>query len=486
MRFDPAQRPRAHFAPQRNWMNDPNGQIYRSGTYHLFFQCNADGIGPARASWGHATSPDLRSWTELPIAIRATETEYALSGSVVFDAENASGLGTAARPPMVAVFSTMDPVSKIQAQGVAFSLDDGLTWTKYADNPVIDIGSTEFRDPKLLHVDDGWVMVLVMAEDRRVRFYRSRDLLHWEHLSFAGPFGSVDGVWECPDVLLLPIEGTTRRAWVLLLSVQSGGPAGGSGMQYILGDFDGTGFEPSGEARWLDFGSDFYAAVSYTDAPGPEPVIQGWMSNWDYAAATPATTFRGSMTLPRCLSLRERHGRLVVVQRPVVAVGEVLAELADSAVDGRLELPCSEVAVRVVAEIQRGTAERFGLEVRVGSDEATRIVVDPAAGTLALDRTVSGYSRFHDGFAAVHTAPLPDTDVVRLEVYVDVASVEVLAADGEVALTDQIFPAPSSTGVVVFAEGGAVRLRSLTVESIGEPAAHVATGRVERGHASSS
>ena len=465
MRFDPSLRPRAHFAPRRNWMNDPNGQILLDGTYHLFFQHNADGIGVGRASWGHATSPDLTTWTELPVAIRATETEYALSGCVVLDAENASGLGRDGVPPLVAVFSTLHPETRIQAQAVASSTDGGLTWERYAGNPVLDIGSTEFRDPKLLRVGDRWVMVLVMAEERRVRFYGSRDLLRWEHLSFAGPFGFVDGVWECPDVVLLPIEGTPDRAWVLLLSVQSGGPAGGSGMFSVVGDFDGTGFVPTGEARWLDFGSDFYAAVSYTDAS--ECVVQGWMSNWDYAAATPATEFRGSMTLPRRLSLRERDGALVVVQRPVVALGPTLVQAGPTDVAGRLEIACAEPAVRVLAEIVPGTASRFGLDVRVGPGERTRVVVDPRAGTLALDRTSSGFSDFHDGFAAVHTAPLRVGEAVRLEVYVDVASVEVLAADGEVSLTDQVFPAPSSTGVAVWSEGGTARLRTLSVATIG-------------------
>ncbi len=461
--FDPDLRPRAHFTARCNWINDPNGLVFADGEYHLFFQHNAEGMVPERASWGHAVGTDLLSWTELSVAIPATDTEYALSGSVVVDRENASGLGTTGQPPMVALYTSLDPVTKIQSQSVAFSTDRGRTWTRYAANPVLDIGSTEFRDPKIIRTGDSWVMAVVMADRWKVRFYRSADLLHWDQVSEFGPLGSVDGVWECPDVVKVPIEGTSEAAWVLLLSVQSGGPAGGSGMQYVVGTFDGTRFDATGEARWLDYGADFYAAVSYTDAPGDAPIIQGWMSNWDYATAVPGGDFRGSMTLPRRLSLRPGEYGLRLVQRPIVAAADPIFRTDDLPVDGRLELPCVGIAMRLTAVFEPGEAQRVGVEVRVGPGERTRIVVDRAAQTVALDRTASGIVDVHPTFPAVHTAPLTDTELVRLDVYVDVASVEVLAADGAVALTAQVFPSPDSTGLAVFAEGGVARLRELIV-----------------------
>jgi fructan beta-fructosidase len=469
MTFDPSVRPRAHFAPHHNWMNDPNGLLFHHGEYHLFFQYNAEGVDVGKASWGHAVSSDLTSWTELPVAIRATEDEYVLSGSVTVDEGDRSGLGAPGNPPLVAMYTSFDPETKIQTQSLASSVDRGRTWTRYSGNPVLDIGSTEFRDPKLIRRGDGWTMALVLAEERKVRFYGSDDLIAWEQLSEVGPFGFVDGVWECPDVIEVPVEGTTRSASVLLLSVQSGGPAGGSGMQYVVGDFDGTRFVPAGEARWFDHGADCYAAVSYADAPGTMPVVQGWMSNWAYAAEVPAEEFRGSMTLPRRLRLRRRGDELRLVQHPVVADTPLVPLLDSKPIHGRVEMPCTTAAVRVVVEFTFGTAERVGLDVRVGADERTRVVVDRASRTISLDRTRSGAAAMPDGFAAVHSALLPEDaseDDVRLEVYVDVASVEVFAADGEVVLTDQVFPSPASTGLAVFAEGGAAVVKMLAVGSL--------------------
>lgn len=463
MTFDPSRRPRAHFTPRRDWMNDPNGLLYHDGEYHLFFQHSVGSILPGNPSWGHAVSRDLVTWTELPVAIASTPAEWVLSGSAVMDFANVSGLGSPQCPAMVAAYTGLDTATLQQRQSLAYSLDRGRTFTRYPGNPVLDIGSTEFRDPKLLRRGDAFTMAIVMAADRTVRLYTSTDLLAWELASEIGGFGFADGVWECPDLVRVPIEGRTEAAWVLLLSVQSGGPVGGSGMQYVVVDFDGTRFEPLGEARWLDHGADFYAAVGFTDVPDAEPVIQGWMNNWLYAADIPGGEFRGSMTLPRRLTLRDRDGDLRLVQRPVVAEGPVSRRVTDLVVDGRLELPNAEPAVRIVAELEFGTADRIGLDVRVGDGERTRIVVDRETATLALDRTRSGEVDFHDAFPGVHSVALSPTDVVRLDVYVDVASVEVLAADGEVALTDQVFPSPESTGLAVFADGGTATVRELTV-----------------------
>lgn len=465
MAFDPTVRPLVHFTPRRNWMNDPNGLLFHDGEYHLFFQYNAEGgIDPGRASWGHAVSTDLVSWVELPVAIAATAEESALSGSAVVDHGNRSGLGAPGRPPMIAMYTSRDHVTTIQSQSLASSTDDGRTWTRYPGNPVIDIGSSEFRDPKLIARGDAWTMALVLAQERKIRFYGSDDLIAWEHLSDAGPFGFTEGIWECPDIIEVPIEGSDDFASVALLSVQSHGPAGGSGMQYIVGDFDGAHFAPSQEARWFDHGADCYAAVCYTDAPG-SPVAQGWMSNWAYAKQVPAETFRGAMTLPRRLRLRRRDGELRLVQSPIVADAPVVHRLDAARIDGRLELPCPAAAARIVAEFTLGTAERVGLEVRAGADERTRIVIDRASGAIRVDRTRSGAPVMPDGFAAVHTAPLPTgaEGSVRLDVCVDIASVEVFAAGGEVVLTDQIFPSPSSTGIAVFAEGGVATAELLTI-----------------------
>ena len=463
MSFDPSVRPRDHFTPRRGWLNDPNGLIVHRGEHHLFFQHRPDALVPGPMSWGHAVSVDLIDWTELPTALAGSDTEHVWSGSVVHDATNSSGLGSRDGGPLVALYTRFDPASGIQSQCLAHSVDRGRTWLPYAANPVLDIGSTAFRDPKVLRHGDGWLMVLVLAEDRTVELYRSRDLIAWRHCWSFGPEGFTDGVWECPDLIRVPIEDSADAAWVLLISVQEGAPGGGSGMQYVVGELDDAGFGSTQEARWVDHGADFYAAISYADAPGPQPVVQGWMSNWQYAAQIPATDFRGSMTLARRLSLRRRDGELALVQRPVVRSTEPVHALRDHELAGTLTLPVHAQTCRLAVEVDPGTASRLGLHLRVGEGERTTLTVDAEARTVSLDRTAAG-ADVHPAFAAVHTAPLPDgAGLVRLEVVVDVASIEVFAGDGELALTDQVFPDPGSTGIDVFADGGTAHVRRLEV-----------------------
>lgn len=464
--FDPSLRPRDHFTPRRGWLNDPNGLVHHDGEYHLFFQHWPDEVVHGPMSWGHAVSDDLLGWTELPVALAATDTEHMWSGSVVHDAANTSGLGSAGNGPLVATYTTFAPTTKVQTQSVSWSIDRGRTWQPYAANPVLDIGSTAFRDPKVIEHDDGWLMVLVLADDHTVETYRSSDLLHWGHASSFGPAGSVEGVWECPDLLRVPIEEADATAVVLLVSVVSGSPAGGSGMQYFVGELDGDDFRATQEARWMDHGADFYAAVSYSGIVDSEPVVQAWMSNWQYAAQVPAAEFRGSMSLPRRLSLRRRDDELVLVQRPVVRAGLPAYALDGESLTGTRLLPVAAQTCRIVAEIDPGTAERVGLHLRVGRGERTTLTIDTETGnrTASLDRTTSGTDEIHPAFAAVHTAPLRSYDgPLRVEVVVDVASVEVFLDDGEVALTDQVFPDPGSTGLAVFARGGTAYIRHLSV-----------------------
>jgi fructan beta-fructosidase len=447
-------------------MNDPNGLVLHDGEYHLFFQHLPDSLVHGPMSWGHAVSEDLLDWTELPVALAATDTEHVWSGSVVHDADNTSGLGTDGIGPLVALWTAHEPVSGAQRQSLSWSVDRGRTWTSYAANPVLDIGSTAFRDPKVLRDGDGWLMVLVLSDERTVETYRSPDLLRWEHASSFGPAGSVEGIWECPDLLRVHVEGRDETAVVLLVSVQEGAPAGGSGMQYWVGELDGAAFRPTQDARWLDHGADFYAAVSYADAPAP--LVQGWMSNWTYADLVPAATHRGAMTLARRLALRPRDGELVLVQRPVVRDSPVVHELRDEPLGGTRVLPVRARTCRVVLEVEPRDAHRVGVRVRTGtrSGHRTTVWVEPGSGTVGLDRRASGETGFHQGFAAEHTAPLAlGGGPVRLEVVVDETSVEVFVGDGEVALTDLVFPDPGDDGIAVFAEGGTALVRHLVVHA---------------------
>lgn len=807
-------RPQLHFAPQENWVNDPNGPVWYDGEYHLFFQHNPEGAQWGHMSWGHAVSTDLVHWDERPLAIPWSEREHVFSGSVVVDERGTSGYGTPEQPAMVALYTSWDPVTGIQAQSVAYSTDRGETWTKHPGNPVLDLGSREFRDPRVLWFEEGgyWVMAVAMAVDRKIAFYRSDDLLAWSHLSDFGPANAVGGVWEMPDLFELPVEGRPGESrWVLVVNLNPGAIAGGSGAQYFLGDFDGTRFtaetvvtgdeDPPGEvladfegayapgwtatgtafgsapaagtlpgqqavsgfrgsglvnsfvdhdraqgtltsppftlredyvnvlvgggdhphrpgtgdgtapegtslgdfegddfgawtvtgdafgtgptpgdapcqvgvtgyqgralassfhsatpddctvapdtgtgtltspeftvterylgflvgggaqpetavrlvvdgavvrtasgsesgtldwvswdvadlagrrahlevvdeatggwghvladafvasaepalpraaettvnlvvdgevvrtatgqnsealdwvawdvrdlagreaqlrvvdsvsggwghvladqvvasdvparsllerSRWLDHGTDFYAALTFENVPDGRRIAIAWMNNWEYAAQTPTGAWRGSMTLPRELTLRDVGGELRLSQAPVRELASARPagvepyRLRDRVVrEGVTALPSRArgTVLAIDVELEVGTAEQVGLHVRTGSGQRTVVGYDVRRERLFVDRAASGDVGFHEAFAGVHAAPLPAPDGrVRFRVLVDRSSVEVLGGGGEVAITDLVYPAPTSDGVALFAVGGQARVRSLTVQPLG-------------------
>jgi fructan beta-fructosidase len=251
--FTEPYRPRFHFTPAENWMNDPNGLVFYKGEYHLFFQYNPEDSVWGNISWGHAVSRDLVHWKQLPVAIPDDEEEYVFSGSAVVDRRNTTGFGTRKNPPMVAIYTSALKQGPGQNQSLAYSLDRGRTWTKYAGNPVLDIDNEEFRDPKVQWYEptQSWLMTVVKATEHKVAFYSSPDLKTWTHLSDFGPQGAVGGVWECPDLFPLPVDGRGgERKWVLVVSLNPGGIAGGSGTQYFVGDFDGTTFTPDDDGSY--------------------------------------------------------------------------------------------------------------------------------------------------------------------------------------------------------------------------------------------
>jgi fructan beta-fructosidase len=472
-------RPGYHYAPARNWLNDPNGLVWYDGEYHLFYQHNPYGTDWGNMSWGHAVSPDLVTWTELPLAIAHTDDEHVFSGSVVVDHGNTTGFGTDGAPALVAVYTASHPGSGLQTQCLASSTDRGRTWTRYPGNPVIDIGSTEFRDPKVFWYEAGghWVMAVALSTEHQVRFYRSDDLTSWQHLSDFGPAGAVGGVWECPDLFELPVDGDPADTrWVLVVSLGSGGVAGGGGTQYFVGRFDGTHFVPDDgdePVAWLDYGADYYAAVSFADAPDDQRVLVGWMSNWAYAADVPPLSFRGTMSVPRVHRLATIDGRIRLLQQPVPGIAGLrgAAYTLDEVVlsDGVTSLPESTRGelLEIRAEFEPGSAERFGLLVRAGADERTVVGYDMSRGTLFVDRTRSGDVGFHSAFGDVHHAPLPLRDgLVAVTVLVDRASVEVFGGMGESVITDQIFPGDGSDRVALFAEGGDATVVGLSVTAL--------------------
>lgn len=467
-------RPSYHYAPARNWMNDPNGLVYYKGEYHLFYQYNPYGDRWGHMSWGHAVSTDLVHWKELPVAIPESDV-MAFSGSAVVDWKNSSGFGQAGRPPLVALYTGYNPVTRIQAQYLAYSNDRGRTWTRFDTKPVLDIGSTEFRDPKVFwHAPTKrWVMLVALAVENKVAIYTSTDLKQWEKSSEFGPSGGRGMNWECPDLFELPVDGQPGKArWVLGINLGDSGVAGGSGGQYFVGDFDGKRFtlDPTWGARpvWMDYGADFYAAVSWSDIPANDGrrIWIGWANDWRYARAIPTWPARGIMSLPRVLSLRSTTAGYRIVQRPVREL-EALRGAPQSARnvelgDAPVALPVQGGAVELQLEVDVGTADQIVLTLSDEKGYQTLIGVNPTVGELFLDRTRSG-PHFHDAFPDRHTAPIKVRDgKVKLRVFVDQSVVEIFADDGETTLTDRFFRGGGGLKWAAHARNGAASIKSLT------------------------
>lgn len=472
-------RPRFHFTPPRHWMNDPNGLVYAAGEYHLFYQFNPFGDRWGHMSWGHAVSRDLVRWRHLPVALPEADGVMMFSGSAVVDRRNTSGLGSPTRPPLVAIYTGHREGR--QDQRLAYSRDRGRTWVQLPENPVLDLGLADFRDPKVRwHEPTGkWVMTVALSTEKKVHFYVSPDLRHWAYAGEFGPAGSTEGLWECPDLFPLEIQGGGTR-WVLVVNINPGGPAGGSGCQYFTGEFDGARFtadpiRSEGGTLWADYGADFYAAVTWSDIPARDGrrLWLGWMSNWQYAQEVPTAPWRSAMTIPRELGLRRTSQGLRLTQTPVRELqalrgkthrfGGGTLEAANAWLD-RHPAPGEVVELWVDfelgAEVRAGDPSTESGLRRIGqAGESTVIRCRPGSRRLELDRTLSGRTDFHPRFPAVHGAPLRMEDGhLRLRVLVDTGSFEVFAEGGEVVLTDLVFPTAGSSRWELF---GAGRIRSL-------------------------
>ena len=461
-------RPRYHFTPPANFINDPNGLVFYRGEYHLFYQHNPFGDTWGHMSWGHAVSPDMLRWQHLPVALREEDGVMIFSGSAVVDWRNTSGFGDGVNPPLIAIYTGHTATE--QTQHIAYSLDAGRTWTKYAGNPVIAIGSRNFRDPKVFwHEATGrWIMVTVLADQHRVRFYGSPDLIHWEHLSDFGPAGSTVGEWECPDLFPLSVEGErdTLR-WVLKVDVGPRNLPHGLCGQYFIGQFDGIQFvndNPPDLTLWADHGMDFYAVQSWSDVPAADGrrLWLAWMNNWRYANTIPTSPWRGAMTIPRSVALRRYPEGLRLVQRPVAELTGCRRNhfgraglLVD---DANRQLQASGMAgdaLEIIADFRLAGATEVGLRVRTGDGEATMVGYDAVAQQIFIDRTHSGDASFSPDFGDRHAAPLASAaDRISLHIFVDRCSVELFGGGGRAVISDLIFPSPSSTGLELYAVGG--------------------------------
>ena len=465
-------RPQYHFTPEINWMNDPNGMVYFEGEYHLFYQYNPFGNSWGHMSWGHAVSRDLVHWEHLPLALAEENDVMIFSGSAVVDWNNTSGFGKAGKPPLIAIYTGHHTKKPLQNQQIAYSNDRGRTWTKYAGNPVLDIGEKDFRDPKVFWHEPtrAWVMVVSMAEQKRLRFYGSPNLKEWKLLSEFGPAGVANKAnWECPDLFELPIRGENGASrWVLEADMGNGSVAGGSGGEYFTGEFDGTTFKAdSKESQWVDYGRDFYAPVSWADIPKADGrrIWIGWMNNWE-TCLNPTKPWRSAMSVPRVLELARVDGKLRMVQTPVVELQSLRGpetRLTGKTLEGKaMAVGLRGQHLELEIEVDPGTATEVGVRVLKGKDEETTIRYQPMAKKLTVDRTRSGDVRFDQRFAGAYSAPLATTvaGTIKLRVLVDASSVEVFGNQGETALTNLVYPKQDSDGVELFASGGAARVVS--------------------------
>lgn len=476
-------RPNFHFTPPTNWTNDPNGMVWYAGEWHLFYQHNPFGNTWGHMSWGHAVSKDLVHWQHLPVAIAEENGAMIFSGSAVVDAHNSSGFCKSARTTakgadascLVAIYTSSTETN--QSQHVAYSNDRGRSWTRYPGNPVIDINEKDFRDPKVFwHAPTKrWVMVVSLAQQHKIRLYTSSDLKAWTQVSEFGPAGEVGGVWECPDLFELHIGGPrSATRWVLVVNINPGAPAGGSGAQYFIGTFDGTTFtadEQPTSTRWADYGKDFYAAVSWNGVPSSDGrrIWLGWMSNWEYANQEPTSPFRGAMTIPRVLSLRPAGTELVLVQQPIAELQQLrtnATQLTNVALRDGVDVLAGRAvagdAMEIEVNVVLGDASTIALAVRQSADEVTTVGYDVAKKELFVDRTRSGQHDFSTTFTGRHAAPMTVTGKrLKLRVFVDKSSVEVFGDDGRTVITDRIFPRNTSVGVSLRAIGGTATLTAL-------------------------
>lgn len=440
-------RPLIHYSVPEGWMNDPNGLIYYDGYYHLFYQHYPGDIKFGPMHWGHARSRDLIVWEQLPVALYPDDLGVIYSGSAVVDYENISGLGTGGKPPLITFFTHDN--KGVQYQSVAYS-NDGIHFEKYARNPVVvNEAERNFRDPKVFWHDESGAYVMVIAAGQKLMFYHSENLLEWGYSGmFAGDAINQGSVFECPDMIRFSSRGVSK--WVLLFSLTCTSDTDWR-MRYLSGDFDGKTFVPDGADRILhaaDDGIDHYAAVTFHGLPDGRTILLGWMNYWGYADKIPATAFRGSMTLPREISLVNTSKGLRLAQTPVREVFETFheRESIDEIRKGPLSLPLKTVpfAVKLTAVAQDFTI--------VFHNNADRLIVlyDAEKNTICCDRSQCGIAGFSPKYSqAIESRIENQTDKIDLVMIVDITSIELFACGGKNVITAQLFMQKPFTEFVV-------------------------------------
>jgi fructan beta-fructosidase len=483
-------RPQFHFSPDSMWMNDPNGMVYYEGEYHLFYQYHPHSNVWGPMHWGHAISTDLVHWEHLPIALYPDSLGTIFSGSAVIDWNNSSGLGSSAYPPMVAIFTHHNHALEkaesnlFQYQSIAYSLDKGRSWSKYSGNPVLhNPGIRDFRDPKVSWYEAGQKWIMVFAAQDRIMFYSSPNLIQWTKESeFTAELAEDEGVWECPD--FFPLKYGEEEKWVLLVSIGGGGPNGGSGTKYYIGDFDGSKFtsdDASGGKRWVDFGKDNYAGVTWSDIPSEDGrrIFLGWMSNWQYAGYVPTERWRSAMTLPRELKLgKDEHGHLLS-SIPVLETEQLRTEkfklepgsLKDRnnvgpAIDGTFPL----YEIDLVFEFDPDEEEEleFGIILESEQHEKLLVAFNTQAQEVSIARFESGKIDFSVHFPGIHTAPyqVSEAGEIGFHAFIDLSSIELFVDQGKLVMTELCFPESGFEKISLYSNKESVKLRSGTIYSL--------------------
>lgn len=465
-------RPVYHHTPMYGWMNDPNGMFYKDGVYHLYFQYNPYGSMWANMTWGHSTSTDLTHWTYEGTAIVPDAWGAIFSGSCVVDKDNTAGFGKGA---VVAFYTSAKstPWGDIQSQSMAYSLDNGKTFIKYEHNPILTSTERDFRDPKVFWYAPGkhWVMMLAVGQEMQI--YSSGNLKEWKkESSFGAMQGAHGGVWECPDLVEVAVEGSKEKKWVLICNLNPGGPFGGSAAQYFVGSFDGKKFvnESPTQTKWLDWGKDNYATVTWSNAPAGRCIALGWMSNWQYANSVPTTQYRSANTLARDLTLYRVGGELYLKSKPSPEIKKARAEekkIPTFEVKGNYEvaslLADNKGAYEIEMAIENKGTSKIDFSLMNEKGEKVAMYYDVVRKQFVMDRSASGIVGFSRDFPAVTVAPVRNTDQIHLRLFIDRSSVEAFGEEGEYVMTNLVFPAEPYNRMVFSSDKGSYIVKSMNV-----------------------
>lgn len=465
-------RPVYHHTPVYGWMNDPNGMFYKDGVYHLYFQYNPYGSMWANMTWGHSTSTDLTHWTYEGTAIVPDAWGAIFSGSCVVDKDNTAGFGKGA---VVAFYTSAKstPWGDVQSQSMAYSLDNGKTFIKYEHNPILTSTERDFRDPKVFWYAPGkhWVMMLAVGQEMQI--YSSGNLKEWKkESSFGAMQGAHGGVWECPDLVEVAVEGSKEKKWVLICNLNPGGPFGGSAAQYFVGSFDGKKFvnESPTQTKWLDWGKDNYATVTWSNAPAGRCIALGWMSNWQYANNVPTTQYRSANTLARDLTLYRAGGELYLKSKPSPEIKKARAEekkISTFEVKGNYEvaslLADNKGAYEIEMTIENKGTSKIDFSLMNEKGEKVAMYYDVVRKQFVMDRSASGIVGFSRDFPAVTVAPVRNTDQIHLRLFIDRSSVEAFGEEGEYVMTNLVFPAEPYNRMVFSSDKGSYIVKSMNV-----------------------